>query len=45
MKPVYCIELRRTFPSAIEVERTLGIKATHITACCKGKRTTTGGYH
>lgn len=45
MKPVYCVELKRTFNSAIEAQCLLGIWATHITACCEGRRGTTGGYH
>lgn len=32
-------------PSAIEAERTLGIKQSNITACCKGKRKSAGGYY
>ena len=32
------------FPSMAEVERQLGIKASHISMCCNGKRNIAGGY-
>lgn len=44
-KPVYCIELDKTFESlsaaAAEVNGSVG----HISNCCQGKRNTHCGYH
>lgn len=37
-------ELIRSFGSATEAERELGIGHSHISQCCNGKRLTTGGY-
>lgn len=42
---VYCIELRKTFTSTVEVERQLGIPNSNVGAVCLGKRKTAGGYH
>ena len=36
-KPVYCVELNKTFPSIQECARELNILATYICACCKGR--------
>ena len=44
-KPVYCIELNKTFDGAAAAARELGLDSSHITKCCKGKQKTTGGYH
>lgn len=45
-KPVYCIELDRTFESASTASRELGLHQTNISGCCNGKRfKTAGGYH
>ena len=33
-----------TWPSAADIERSLGIRHTNIAACCRGKIKTTGGY-
>lgn len=44
-KPVYCVELDRTFESAKQAQDELGASAAHIGECCKGKRKTAGGYH
>ena len=44
-KPVYCEELDRTFKSQIEAARELGLYKQNISACCKGRLKTTGGYH
>ena len=44
-KPVYCVELDRVFESAHEAARQLGLYATKITNCCKGKQKTTKGYY
>lgn len=43
--PVLCIETDIVYPSIKEAQRQLGIYATHINACCLGKRKTCGGYH
>lgn len=32
------------FGSVADAERTLGIKATHISACCRGKKKSAGGW-
>lgn len=34
----------RQFPSMSEVERTLGIKVSRVSACCNGKNKTAGGF-
>lgn len=44
-KPVTCVELGITYPSAIEAGKQLNIGHRHICSCCKGSRKTTGGYH
>ena len=44
-KPVYCEELDRTFKSQVEAARELGLYKQNISACCKGRLKTTGGYH
>ena len=44
-KPIYCVELDKTFYGAREAERELGINHSSIISCCKGKYKTTGGYH
>ena len=43
--PVYCIELDKTFSSATEAMRQLGIYSANISKCCKGQLKTCGGYH
>lgn len=42
---VRCVELNMEFSSLEEAARYTGVYTHHITACCKGKRKTTGGYH
>lgn len=37
-KPVYCVELNRTFDGARVAARELGLYQTNITACCRGRR-------
>lgn len=44
-KKVLCVETGTVYNSINECAETLGLKATHITRVCKGKRQTTGGYH
>lgn len=44
-KPVFCVELNKTFDGARIAARELGLDQSHITKCCKGKQKTTGGYH
>lgn len=44
-KPVYCVELDRTFKSLTEAAKELGLSKGNITNCCKGRYKTTGGYH
>ena len=44
-KKIYCVELDKVFNSIKEASEELGIFATTISAVCKGKRKTVGGYH
>lgn len=44
-KPVYCVELNKSFDSAIEAERQTGVPNSNIIAVCKGKRKTANKYH
>lgn len=44
-KAVYCIELERTFESAKEASKILGITHSNIVHCLKGRHKTAGGYH
>ena len=44
-KPVFCVELNKTFDCAIRAEKELGICASSISQVCKGKLKTTGGFH
>lgn len=42
-KPVYCIELNRTFVSAVEAEVCTAVSRKTISLCCLGKNKSTGG--
>lgn len=44
-KAVYCVELDKTFDSMNEAERQTNINHGSISSCCKGNRSTAGGYH
>ena len=44
-KPVYCIELDKTFYGARQAARELGLDNSNIIKCCKGKVKTHGGFH
>ena len=44
-KPVFCVELNKTFDCAKRAEQELGIWGTSIIKVCKGKAKTTGGFH
>lgn len=44
-KPVKCLETGLIFPSIMEVQRQLGFNNSSISACCKGKLNTCGGFH
>ncbi len=44
-KAVLCVETNTIYPSAIEVEKTLGLCKTSISRVCRGKSKTCGGYH
>lgn len=44
-KPVYCIELNRTFKGLTEAAQELNLKKSNICYCLRGTRNTTGGYH
>lgn len=44
-KPVYCVELDKTFKSIRQAAKELGLSDRHICECCKGKRKTEGGFY
>lgn len=44
-KKVECIETGIIYNSITECAKELGLNPSHITACCKGKRKTTGKKH
>lgn len=44
-KPVYCVELDKTFPSSNAAAKELDLDQGTISKCCNGKRKSTGGYH
>ena len=44
-KPVYCVELNRTFSHRLEAFEELGVHPQSIFNCCKGNAKTAGGYH
>lgn len=44
-KPVYCVELDKTYNGVREAARELGLNHPLISKVCKGKALTTGGYH
>ena len=44
-KPVYCVELKKPFGSAMLAAKELGIAFQNISKVCQGKRQTCGGYH
>lgn len=45
MKPIYCIELNRTFSSLTQAAQEFGLSDSNLCHCLKGKRKTAGGYH
>ncbi len=44
-KAVVCVEKSATFNSISEASDKTGVNASKISACCKGKQQTAGGYH
>jgi len=42
---VKCIELDKTFDTIKEANNYLGVKHSHISACCRGERNTALNYH
>lgn len=44
-KPVYCIELDKTFDSLTVASKETGAQLAHICSCCRGVRNKAGGYH
>lgn len=44
-KPVYCVELDRTFESISEAARAVGVDRNGIIWALRGKSKTAGGYH
>ena len=45
MKPIYCIELDKTFASLKEATEVINIAQSSISNCLAGRRKTAGGYH
>lgn len=45
MKKVYCIETDKTYRSAVEVEREMGIDSTIVSKVCNGKLKSAHGFH
>ena len=43
--PIYCVELDKVFDSIKQASEELGLYATSITAVCRGRQKTCGGYH
>ena len=44
-KPVYCVELNKTFESQTMAANALGVDVKGISKCCLGVYQTSGGYH
>lgn len=44
-KPIVCVENSREYTSAFVAGKQENIDASTITACCRGRRKTAGGYH
>ena len=44
-KPVRCVETGVVYPGVSEAARNTGTCVSNITACCKGRRRSTGGFH
>lgn len=44
-KKIYCVELDRVFGAMNEAAKELNILRECISACCRGKQQTAGGYH
>ena len=44
-KPVYCVELDKTFPSVIATSKELGLDLGGVYYCCRGMIETVKGYH
>ena len=44
-RPVVCVETGVIYVSITEASEQTGALGCHISACCKGKRKTAGGYH
>lgn len=43
--PVFCEETNTVYPSIQECARQLGLQATNVCRCCKGRLKSTGGFH
>lgn len=44
-KAVRCVETGKTYTSGYAVQRATGIQQSGISACCRGRQKTAGGYH
>lgn len=44
-KPVLCVETGKIYPSLHQAARQTGAHFKNISACCRGKINTSGGYH
>lgn len=45
IRPVKCVETGIVYESVTEAQRQTGIAKNGISACCRGKRKTSGGFH
>lgn len=45
VRPVLCVETNTIYTTLTEAQRATGIDHSNISAVCRGKRQTTGGYH
>ena len=43
--PVRCIETGKLFPSQVAAQAAMGIGKSDISACCRGRQKTAGGFH
>ena len=44
-KPVFCLETKTAYGSALEAEKAIGVQRSNITQCCKGNRNIAGNFH
>lgn len=44
-RAVICVETGQRYAATAEAAREMGVSQTNVSACCRGKRRTAGGYH